>query len=82
MRFAILTTAFALTSMSSSVVAQQLTLMRIASADGSPGLLGEAIVTLAQQPIDNAKHECCSSQRRNGARSGGAGIENDELAAQ
>ena len=45
-------------------------------------LLGEAVITLAQQPVDHAEHKGCSSQRRNGAGGGGAGIENDEFATQ
>ena len=50
--------------------------------ENSKRLLGEAVITLAQQPVDHAEHKGCSSQRRNGACGGGAGIENDEFAPQ
>src|SRR5512132_455086 len=45
-------------------------------------LLDETVITLAQQPVDHAEHKGGCSQRRNGARGGGARIENDELATQ
>src|SRR4030095_16357283 len=45
-------------------------------------LLGKAVITLAQQPVDHAEHKGCSSERRNGACASGAVIENDELATQ